>query len=136
MAIPDYQSLMLPVLKLLGDGQPRRVVAEITDPIAEQFALTPEDRQQMLPSGAMPTLDNRVHWAVTYMSKAGLLFRPQRGRAAITDLGRRPEDEPAQDRRSVPDPVPDLRRVPAQGGAAPSGRRLGAADANRGAAEP
>lgn len=88
MAIPDFQKIMLPVLDLLGDGQTRRVVPDITDPIGEQFHLTSEERQQMLPSGAMPTFVNRTHWAVTYMGKAGLLSRPARGRAAITDVGK------------------------------------------------
>lgn len=88
MSIPDYQALMLPVLQLLADGQPRRVVPDITDPLGEQFHLTPEEREQMLPSGAMPTFVNRVHWAVTYMTKAGLLYRPVRGRAAITEPGK------------------------------------------------
>lgn len=72
MAVPDYQTLMLPVLQLLGDGQVRRVVPDITDPLADQFQLTPDERQQMLPSGLQATLVNRTHWAVTYMNKAGL----------------------------------------------------------------
>jgi restriction system protein len=88
MAIPDFQTLMLPVLELVGDGQTRRVVPDITDPLGERFHLTPEERQQMLPSGAMPTFVNRTHWAVTYMGKAGLLSRPARGRIAITDAGK------------------------------------------------
>jgi restriction system protein len=88
MAIPDYQSLMLPVLQLLGDGQTRRVVPDVTDALGEQFHLTPEDRQQMLPSGAMPTFVNRTHWAATYMSKAGLIARPARGRGSITEAGK------------------------------------------------
>lgn len=88
MAIPDYQTLMLPVLELLGDGQVRRVVPDITDPLGERFHLTPEERQQMLPSGLQATFVNRTHWAVTYMGKAGLLARPSRGRVQITTLGR------------------------------------------------
>jgi restriction system protein len=88
MAIPDYQKLMLPVLELLGDGQVRRVVPDITDPVGQRFNLTPEDRDQMLPSGLQRTFVNRTHWAVTYMAKAGLLARPARGRVEITDLGR------------------------------------------------
>jgi restriction system protein len=88
MAIPDYQTLMLPVLQLLSDGQVRRVVPDITDPAGEQFGLTPAERQQMLPSGLQATFVNRTHWAVTYMGKAGLLSRPARGRVQITDLGR------------------------------------------------
>ena len=87
MAIPDFQTLMLPVLELLSDGQTRRVVSEITDPLGERFHLTQEERQQLLPSGAMPTFVNRTHWAVTYLGKAGLLSRPARGRAEVTGLG-------------------------------------------------
>jgi restriction system protein len=87
MPILDFQTLMLPVLELTGDGQTRRVVPEITDPVGERFHMTPEERQQMLPSGAMPTFSNRTHWAVTYLVKAGLLSRPARGRVEITELG-------------------------------------------------
>jgi len=88
MAVPDYQTLMLPILRHLGDGQIRRVVPDVTDPIAEEFHLTPEDREQMLPSGLQATFVNRVHWAVTYMAKAGLIARPSRGRVVMTDVGR------------------------------------------------
>lgn len=88
MAIPDFQTLMLPILELIGDGETRRVVPDITDPLGERFHLTPEERQKMLPSGAMPTFVNRTHWAVTYMGKAGLLSRPARGRIAITEVGK------------------------------------------------
>lgn len=87
MAIPDFQTIMLPVLTLLRDRLTRRVVPDITDPVGEQFRLTLEERQQMLPSGAMPTFVNRTHWAVTYMVKAGLLSRPARGRVTITEAG-------------------------------------------------
>jgi len=88
MAIPDYQTLMLPMLELLSDGQVRRVVPEVTDPLGERFHLTPEDHQQKLLSGVQSTFVNRTHWAATYMSKAGLITRPARGRVEITDLGR------------------------------------------------
>jgi restriction system protein len=88
VAIPDYQTLMLPVLQLLSDGEVRRTVPEITDPIAQQFHLTPEDQQRMLLSGSQSIFVNRTHWAVTYLSKAGLLSRPARGRVQLTDTGR------------------------------------------------
>lgn len=88
MAIPDYQTLMLPVLELLSDGQIRRVVPDVTDPLGERFHLTPEDHAQKLLSGVQSIFVNRTHWATTYLSKAGLLSRPARGRVEITDLGR------------------------------------------------
>lgn len=87
LAILDYQTLMLPVLELLSNGQVRRVVPEVTDPIGERFHLTPEDHAQKLLSGVQSTFVNRTHWATTYLSKAGLLSRPARGRVQITDLG-------------------------------------------------
>lgn len=87
MSIPDFQSLMLPVLELLGDGQERRTVPDVTGQIAAQSELTPEDHQRMLLSGSQSIYVNRIHWAVTYLTKASLLRRPTRGRVQITDLG-------------------------------------------------
>lgn len=88
VAVPDYQSLMLPMLQGLADGEPRRVVPEVTDALAQHFGLTQEDREQLLPSGMQTTFVNRAHWAATYMVKAGLLVRPARGRVCLTDRGR------------------------------------------------
>lgn len=77
MAIPDYQTLMLPVLKIAAEGETRvPLVAEI---IADQFGLSDEEREEMLPSGKQRLLHNRVHWAKFYMAKAGLLNSPKRG---------------------------------------------------------
>ncbi len=87
MAIPDFQTLMLPVLQRLSDGQVQRTVPDITDPLAGQFQLTQEDHQRMLLSGSQSIFVNRTHWAVTYLSKAGMLSRPARGRVQITDVG-------------------------------------------------
>ncbi len=78
---------MLPALELLADDQVRRVVPGITEPIAEQFDLSPEEREQMLPSRLQATFVNRTHWAITYMGKAGLVARPSRGRVVITEQG-------------------------------------------------
>lgn len=89
MAIPDYQTLMLPLLQLLNDGHDRRIVPELTDPLGEQFHLTPEDHQRRLLSGTQSIFVNRTHWATTYLSKAGLIARPTRGRVQITDAGRK-----------------------------------------------
>ena len=88
MAIPDYQSLMLPMLEMLADGQVKRVVPELTDPLAARFQLIASDIEQMLPSGASTTFRNRLHWAATYMVKAGLLTRPKRGKLRITSAAR------------------------------------------------
>ena len=87
MPVPDYQTIMLPILAYLADGATRRVVPEVTGHLAERYHLTPEDLALHIPSGPQ-TLANRAHWAVTYMVQAGLLTRPARGRVMLTDLGR------------------------------------------------
>src|SRR4249919_1373382 len=69
MAIPDYQSLMLPLLKRAALGEMR--VLEAEKQMGEEFGLTPEERAQLLPSGKQRVLHNRAHWAKFYMMKAG-----------------------------------------------------------------
>ncbi|HMS21455.1 restriction endonuclease [uncultured Sphingorhabdus sp.] len=77
MAIPDYQSLMLPVLRIAAEGETR--VPLVAQTIADQLGLTEEEREELLPSGKQRLLHNRVHWAKFYMSKAGLIDSPKRG---------------------------------------------------------
>lgn len=86
MAIPDFQTLMLPALKLAGDGQ-EHTTAEAVESLAQQFQLSGEERGQLLQNG-QPRFNNRVGWATTYLKKAGLLQSPGRGRFGITDKGR------------------------------------------------
>lgn len=87
MAIPDYQTLTLPVLRLAANGE-RRVV-DIVDHVADELGLSDEERETPLPSGRQRVLHNRIHWAKFYMSKAGLLSSPGRGRFVATDEGRK-----------------------------------------------
>ncbi len=87
MAIPDYQSLMLPVLQM-ADGRELRV-PDAAERIANDLDLTEQERDELLPSGRQRLLHNRVHWAKTYLSKAGLITSPARGRFTITDEGKR-----------------------------------------------
>lgn len=84
--IPDYQSIMLPLLKLLDDRQEHKV-RDIIETLAMQFQLTDEERKTLLSSGAQFVFDNRVAWAKTYLKKAGLLDFPKRATTIITDLG-------------------------------------------------
>ncbi|KAF0116693.1 MAG: restriction system protein [Rhodospirillaceae bacterium] len=86
MAIPDYQSLMLPVLEIACTGESS--VPETEAAITTRFGLTPEESEQRLPSGKQRVLPNRIHWAKFYLTKAGFLETPRRGRFAITDSGR------------------------------------------------
>lgn len=87
MPIPDYQTLMLPVLRLATEGEKR--VGDVASLLADQFGLTQEERQQLLPSGRQAVLHNRIHWAKFYMKKAGLVEFPRRGRFIATEAGRR-----------------------------------------------
>ncbi len=84
--IPDYQSLMLPVLLLAAEGEKR--VADVAERIADDLGLTAEERDELLPSGRQRLLHNRIHWAKFYMSKAGLIASPARGRFVATDRGK------------------------------------------------
>jgi restriction system protein len=71
MAVPDFQTLMLPLLKLASGGQ-RHTLAEAVEQLALEFQLSDEDRTQLLGSG-QTRLYNRVGWTTTYLKKAGLL---------------------------------------------------------------
>jgi len=86
MPIPDYQTLMLPVLRLAAEGETR--VADVAERVAEAFGLSAEERDQLLPSGRQRVLHNRIHWAKFYLSKAGLIASPARGRFVATEKGR------------------------------------------------
>lgn len=86
MSIPDYQSIMLPLLKYLGDEK-EHYIGETIEGLARQFGLAQEERKQVLPSGQQYTFDNRVGWARTYMKKAGLIESTKRGYFKITERG-------------------------------------------------
>jgi restriction system protein len=86
VAVPDYQSLMRPLLaQHQGRGELRR--PELREALATELGLTPENREERLPSGTQATFDNRVNWAVVYLQRAGLLSKPGRGRSGITPRG-------------------------------------------------
>ncbi len=85
--IPDFQTLMLPVLQSGASGEVR--IGDVVQRLAIDFALTDEERSTLLPSGRHTTFANRVHWAKSYLTKAGLLEATGRGRFQITEEGRR-----------------------------------------------
>lgn len=87
MTVPDYQSLMYPVLAELGDGR-ERVLRDVREAIAARLSLTAEDLSQMLPSGRQTLFANRANWAHIYLKEAGLLRVPRRAVYQITDRGR------------------------------------------------
>lgn len=86
MPIPDYQTLMLPLLKIAGDGEVHSK-REAVNELALQFGLTEEERKELLPSGKQEIFDNRVGWARTYLKKALLIDYVQRGQFRITERG-------------------------------------------------
>ena len=86
MAIPDYQSLMLPILKLADQGEFSVPMAAVE--IAKSHGLSDAEAEEMLPSGKQRLLHNRIHWAKFYLTKAGLLESPKRGRFTVTEMGK------------------------------------------------
>lgn len=86
MALPDYQTIMLPLLKFAGDKQ-EHSIREAIDHIADLFKLTEQERKDFLPSGRQYIVDNRVGWARTYLKKAGLLEDTRRSYFRITEKG-------------------------------------------------
>jgi restriction system protein len=86
MGIPDYQTIMLPLLRLCEDKQEHSLWQSVDD-LESKFSLTHEERQELLPSGQQAIFNNRVGWARTYLKKAGLLESTKRGYFQITVRG-------------------------------------------------
>ncbi|MBC5797074.1 MAG: restriction endonuclease [Sphaerospermopsis kisseleviana] len=87
MSIPDFQSVMLPLLQYAGDGKEHSLRDAITF-LADVFNLSDEERKELLSSGQQAVFDNRVGWARTHLKKAGLLESPKRGFFQITNRGK------------------------------------------------
>lgn len=87
MAVPDFQSLMLPILVLAEDGS-EHTNSETIEKLAVIFQLTEQELKEELPSGRQARFNNRVGWATTHLRKAGLLESTGRGKFRITDRGR------------------------------------------------
>ncbi|MGI6416026.1 MAG: restriction endonuclease [Thermoguttaceae bacterium] len=86
MAIPDFQSMMLPLLRFAADGA-EHSVAESRSPLGDQFGLTDDERAELLPSGQQSRFNNRVAWAKVYLERAGLVAKTRRGHFKITPRG-------------------------------------------------
>jgi restriction system protein len=87
MAIPDFQTVMLPLMQYCKDGQ-EHSISDTVDALAKHFNLTEEDRKALLPSGVQEIFRNRVAWAKSHLKMAGLLANPRRGIYQITERGR------------------------------------------------
>jgi restriction system protein len=86
MAIPDFQTIMLPLLKLAGDKK-EHTIQEATNKLADQFDLTEKEKRELLPSGQQETFRNRVAWSKSYLKMAGLIEATRRGCFQITQRG-------------------------------------------------
>lgn len=95
MSVPDFQSLMLPLLKVAADGK-EHSLAETRPLLAAQLNLSMADQEELLPSGRQSRFANRVAWAKVYLQQAGLLLSPRRGWFQISDLGRKTLEAPPE----------------------------------------
>jgi restriction system protein len=84
--IPDYQSIMLPLLEFISDGKEYKM-RYVTDELAVKFGVTEEEQKELLPSGVAPVFYNRTAWAKTYLKKAGLIDSPKQGIVVISKRG-------------------------------------------------
>jgi restriction system protein len=87
VAVPDYQSFMLPILRLMADGKEHSLV-ELHGRLAGEMNLASADLEERLPSGTQTKYSNRVQWSTVYLAKAGVLKRVRRTVLAITNRGR------------------------------------------------
>lgn len=87
MAIPDFQSLMLPLLWFAFDDK-EHSIRDAHEILAQQFHLSEEEKAQLLPSGRQTTFYNRLSWAKIYLQQAGLLHSSRRACFEITGRGR------------------------------------------------
>jgi len=87
MSVPDFQSMMLPLLRVAADEK-EHSLADAREALAIEFNLTPAEQDEVLPSGRQSRFSNRVAWAKVYLQQAGLLVSPRRGHFRLTDRGR------------------------------------------------
>jgi restriction system protein len=87
MAVPDFQSFMLPMLQLLSDGA-EHSVSELRERLASEMHLTDVDLEEKLPSGVQTKYSNRVYWSTVYLAKAGAIVRVRRGVISLAERGK------------------------------------------------
>ena len=87
MSVPKFNEFMLPILKILAESNKKLKHTEVIEIVADSFKLSKEDRETLLSSGRRTKLYDRICWAITYLNKADLLERPERGYSKITSFG-------------------------------------------------
>jgi restriction endonuclease Mrr len=123
MAVPDFQSLMLPVLRAVADGQISAI--EMRDRVAGGIGLTEGELAERLPKGGQTVFANRIAWANTYLQRAGLIEKIGRG-VYRRDLGRDGHPPVESFRLEPGDLARDAVRLRSLAGARPHGRNRGA----------
>ncbi|HEX8018185.1 MAG TPA: winged helix-turn-helix domain-containing protein, partial [Flavobacterium sp.] len=86
MSVPDFQTIMLPFLQNLNNGN-KQSLNQVMENLASHFKLTPDDLALQVPSGKMGLFRNRVGWSRSYLKNAGLIHYPERGVYQITEVG-------------------------------------------------
>lgn len=86
MSIPDFQTLMRPVLTHAAKEEVR--IGALIEALSDEFGLTPIEREELIPSGKQTVMANRVHWAKSYLKQAGLVAPTRRAHFIITDRGK------------------------------------------------
>ena len=81
--IPDFQTVMLPFLEILGDGQEHELQG-IIKKISDRFNLTEEERRRLVPSGGQEVIVGRVGWVRTYLKNANLIITIRRAVFKVT----------------------------------------------------
>ncbi len=89
MALPTYQELMLPLLRVLGSAQHEMHQKECTRLVSDALGIPEADREVTLPSGGQTTVHNRIGWAGWYMQQAGLVEKTKRAHLRITSEGQK-----------------------------------------------
>jgi restriction system protein len=89
MSVPSFQQLMLPALQTIGQRYDEISIAGLEDEVVKTLRISPEERNIMLPSGNQRLISNRLNWARSYLSKAGLIELPRRGYCRATERGRK-----------------------------------------------
>jgi hypothetical protein len=86
MPIPDFQSIMLPLMKILSDKK-EHISKDVTNELANLFNLSDDEKNELSPSGKVRVFENRVAWAKAHLNMAGLLVSPRKGCTQITESG-------------------------------------------------
>ncbi|MFH2036282.1 MAG: restriction endonuclease [Candidatus Zixiibacteriota bacterium] len=87
MAVPTYEEIMLPLLKLI-EREENISIIRIIERLVYEMNISEADAKELLSSGRERKFNNRVRWARFYLLKAGLLDSPKRGTTVITKTGK------------------------------------------------